>query len=122
MTPWTLPLRDLRYMVPHHALKGSARASHYHVLENDAHLTPDELQRFSFDLCHLYARATKIVSRPAPVYYAHRAAFLAQYYNDNYREDNLFEVGSTSSHGSAASSASTCSTLAGNTDKTVYFA
>jgi hypothetical protein len=83
---------------------------------------PRLLHRLSFDLCHLYARATKIVSRPAPVYYAHRAAFLAQYYNDNYREDNLFEVGSTSSHGSAASSASTCSTLAGNTDKTVYFA
>ena len=73
----------------------------------------------------LYARATKIVSRPAPVYYAHRAAFLAQYYKDNYREDNYFEVGSTSSHGSAGSagsSASACSMLAGNTDKTVYFA
>jgi len=63
------------YMVPHHGLKGTSRPSHYNVLHNDANLTSDELQRFTFDLCHLYARATKIVSRPAPVYYAHLAAF-----------------------------------------------
>ena len=34
----------------------------------------DEIQRFTFDLCHLYARCTKIVSSPAPTYYAHLAA------------------------------------------------
>jgi len=117
------------YMVSQHGLKGTARPSHYHIIYDDVEATcpekggdPKLLHRLSFDLCHLYARATKIVSRPAPVYYAHRAAFLAQYYKDDYREDNLFEVGSTSSHGSVDSASSACSTLAGNTNKTVYFA
>ena len=65
-------------MVAQHGLKGTSRPSHYHILHNDFG-TPTELQRLTFELCHLYARATKIVSRPAPVYYAHRAASLAQY-------------------------------------------
>ena len=38
----------------------------------------DEIQRFTFDLCHLYARCTKIVSSPAPTYYAHLAAHNAR--------------------------------------------
>jgi eukaryotic translation initiation factor 2C len=66
--------------VPHYALKGTARPSHFWVLHNDARLTADDLQRFTFDLCHIYPRATKIVSRPAPVYLAHLAAYQAQYY------------------------------------------
>jgi len=88
------------YMVPHHGLKGTSRPSHYNVLHNDANLTSDELQRFTFDLCHLYARATKIVSRPAPVYYAHLAAFQAAYYSSDYRgvSDN-WESASVSSGG-----------------------
>jgi len=94
------------YMVAQHGLKGTARPSHFHVLHDDVEDTardPKLLQRLTFDLCHLYARATKIVSRPAPVYYAHRAAFLAQYYKDDYKEENMFEVGSTSSRGSTGS-------------------
>ena len=78
-TPLTCAVHSLDwYMVAQHGLKGTSRPSHYHILHNDFG-TPTELQRLTFELCHLYARATKIVSRPAPVYYAHRAAFLAQY-------------------------------------------
>ena len=68
-------------------------------------------------------RATKIVSRPAPVYYAHRAAFLAQYYKDDYREENMFEIGSTSSNGSNGSHSSVIDIkLSEQTANTVYFA
>ncbi|EOD26445.1 hypothetical protein EMIHUDRAFT_46005, partial [Emiliania huxleyi CCMP1516] len=74
------------YMVPHHALQGTARASHYHVLSNDAKLSADKLQRFTFDLCHVYGRATKIVSRPAHVYYAHLAAFNGPFYSSDFRD------------------------------------
>jgi len=97
------------YMVAQHGLKGTARPSHFHVIHDDVEDTvrdPKLLQRLTFDLCHLYARATKIVSRPAPVYYAHRAAFIAQYYKDDYKEENMFEVGSTSSRGSTGSEGS----------------
>ena len=64
-------------------------------------LTPDQVQRFALDLCHLYQRATKIVSRPAHLYYAHLAAALGPFYDSAYKErDGEWELGSTSSHGS----------------------
>ena len=62
-------------MVSQWGLKGTARPTHYHIIHDDVQETrenPKLLQRLTFDFCHLYARATKIVSRPAPVYYAHR--------------------------------------------------
>ena len=92
------------YAQPHHALQGSGRVSHYHVLVNDVQLTPDELQRFAIDLCHLYQRATKVVSRPVHLYYAHLAAALGPYYEAGFKERNDdWEMQSTSSHGSHSS-------------------
>ena len=92
------------YLCSHFGLKGTSRPTHYHVLCDDLALTADELQRFTFDLCFLYERATKVVSRPAPVYYAHRAAFLAQYYESNFREaSDLWETASNASNGSSGS-------------------
>lgn len=92
------------YLVAHYGLKGTCRPTHYHVLANDTQASLEAMERLVFDLCFLYARATKVVSRPAPVYYAHRAAFLAQYYEPNYREINdQWETGSTASTGSGGS-------------------
>jgi len=115
------------YMVSQHGLKGTARPTHYHIIHDDVQETvenPKLLQRLTFDFCHLYARATKIVSRPAPVYYAHRAAFLAQYYKDNYCEMNMMETGSTVSTHSIGSSDSSVHeiNLGMKIAKTVYFA
>ena len=95
-------------MVSQHGLKGTSRPSHYHVLRNDIGwdvCNLNAIEQLTFDLCFLYARATKVVSRPAPVYYAHRAAFLAQYYEANYKEQNdMFETSSTMSAGSVCRS------------------
>lgn len=152
-------------MVAQHGLKGTSRPLHFHLVQDDANHRKGELQRLTFDLCHLYQRwehaippplrrppaafahdrrrssgaatplpdpaaapsavrsATKIVSRPAPVYYAHRAAFLAQYYQDNYKEEVAWEVGSTTSTGSAGSHSSVPSVALGPAvARTVYFA
>jgi len=80
------------------------------------------LQRFSFDLCHLYQRATKVVSRPVHMYYAHLAAALGPYYESAFKErSNEWELQSTSSHGSDASHSSR-KELHPNMKKTVYFA
>ena len=49
----------------------------------------DELQQLTFDLCHVAGVATKVVGRPAPVYYAKRAALLARYYEGGRREEGL---------------------------------
>jgi len=76
------------YMVPHCSImKGTCQPSHFHVVYDDLKLSPDDLQAFMYQLCHAYGRATKVVSRPAPVYYAHLAAFHASFYNVKYKAD-----------------------------------
>ena len=59
------------YLCSHPGTKGTSTPTHYHVLQDDVGLSADELQRFTFDLCHLYARCTRIVANPAPCLYAH---------------------------------------------------
>ena len=95
------------YLCSHYGLRGTSRPTHYHVLNDDVDLSADEIQRFTFDLCHLYARCTKIVSSPAPTYYAHRAAHNAHYHMSNFREEyddgkwNVGRMHSTTAEGSA---------------------
>lgn len=56
-------------------IKGTSRPAHYHVLWDDNNLTMDQLQEFTYNMCHVYSRCSKSVSLPAPVAYAHLAAF-----------------------------------------------
>jgi len=73
------------YLLSHGGILGTSRPSHYNVLvdENkftyvirndffspyaDAVIRADGLQSLSYALCHVYARATRSVSIPAPVY------------------------------------------------------
>ncbi|EOD05478.1 hypothetical protein EMIHUDRAFT_414846 [Emiliania huxleyi CCMP1516] len=98
------------YLSPHFALKGrtlrTPRPAHYHVIVDEANLTADQVHDFTFELCHVYQRATKVVSCPAPVYYAHLAAFQAQYNSTNWRDESAaWETGSAASGGSSGSSA-----------------
>jgi len=58
------------YLQSHGGLLGTSRPAHYNVLFDDNKFTPDGLQSLSFALCHVYARSTRSVSIPAPVYYA----------------------------------------------------
>ena len=74
-------------MVSQKALKGTARPTHYHILQAGFG-TPAELQQLTFDLCHVMGVATKVVSRPAPLYYAQRAALLARCYEGGRREES----------------------------------
>ena len=46
----------------------TSRSAHYNVLYDENNFTPDSLQALSYALCHVYARATRSVSIPAPVY------------------------------------------------------
>ncbi|KAF9454403.1 argonaute-like protein [Macrolepiota fuliginosa MF-IS2] len=55
------------YLLSHGGLIGTSRPAHYSVCL----LSADSLQSLSFSLCHIFARATRSVSIPAPVYYAH---------------------------------------------------
>ena len=62
------------YMQGAHALKGTPHPVHYHVLVNDANLSADELQRVTFDFCHMFGRCTKSVSLPSILQWADVAA------------------------------------------------
>jgi len=43
---------------------GTPRPAHYHVIVDEANLTADQVHDFTFELCHVYQRATKVVSCP----------------------------------------------------------
>ncbi|ETW76417.1 hypothetical protein HETIRDRAFT_480543 [Heterobasidion irregulare TC 32-1] len=83
-----VPLGDF-YLQSHVGLKGTSRPGHYIILQNDPAFSIPKLQDLSYALCHSYARATRSVSIPAPVYYADivcsRAAF---YFEDNLHFDS----------------------------------
>ena len=94
------------YFVSHWALKGTARPTHYHVIRNDAKLSADQVQRFCYDMCHMYGRATTIVSQPAPTYYAHLAARQAPFLMTDYKEGGGGGWDASSATGTHASGAS----------------
>ena len=64
------------FLQSHDAIKGTARAAHYHVLHDDRPWKiegPDKpLANLTYNLCHAFARATKGVSYATPAYIADR--------------------------------------------------
>ncbi|KAI0347251.1 argonaute-like protein [Trametopsis cervina] len=58
------------YLQSHGGILGTSRPAHYNVLHDENNFTVDGLQSLSYALCHVYARSTRSVSIPAPVYYA----------------------------------------------------
>jgi len=80
------------YLNSHQGIQGTNKPAKYHVLvdENKPQFTPDQLQRLTFNLCHLYARCTRSVSIPAPTYYAHLATDRARAHlaSDKYQFDS----------------------------------
>ena len=73
--------------------------------DDDANLDADQVQKFTFELCHMYGRSTKIVSQPAPTYYADLAAEQAPFLMKDFQESGgSWEVSSaTGTHASGAS-------------------
>jgi len=70
------------YLYGHAGLLGTSKPAHYNVLLDENEFTADGLQSLSFALCHVYARCTRSVSYPAPVYYAHNVCSRAKnHYN-----------------------------------------
>jgi len=92
------------YMQGAHALKGTPHPVHYHVLVNDANLGADELQRVTFDFCHMFGRCTKSVSLPSILQWADVAAEKASFLDTNYRDHTGWETSSISSGSNAGPS------------------
>ncbi|KAJ6606523.1 argonaute-like protein [Mycena vulgaris] len=71
------------YLQSHAAIKGTSRSGHYIVLQDEnfgGNIA--KIQELSFALCHIYAKATRSVSIPAPVYYADLACARGKFHID----------------------------------------
>lgn len=92
------------YLQSHGGLLGTSRPSHYNVLFDENGFTPDGLQALSFALCHVYARATRSVSIPAPVYYADIVCSRAKHHYDPQQglELSLSETGTNTEEQAAS--------------------
>ena len=66
------------FLCSHLSSQGTIRSTHYYVLLNECSYRMDQLHRFSYYLCFLFAKCTKSLSIPAPVKYAHLAAYRAR--------------------------------------------
>lgn len=66
------------FLCSHYGIQGTSKPAHYYVVHDDYNFSADDLQKLSYYLCHTYARCARSVSIPAPVYYAHLAAFRAK--------------------------------------------
>ncbi|KAF9117650.1 eukaryotic translation initiation factor 2C, 3, partial [Mortierella sp. 14UC] len=69
------------YLQSHAGLLGTSRPTHYHVLYDENRFTSDQLQDFTYKLCHLYARCTRTVSLVPAAYYAHLVAARARFHS-----------------------------------------
>ncbi|KAK7023946.1 Argonaute-like protein [Favolaschia claudopus] len=86
------------YLQSHAAIKGMSRSAHYTVLQDEVFGGDiKKLQDLSFALCHIYAKATRSVSIPAPVYYADLACARGKFHIDP--NSNMDFEGSVSSGG-----------------------
>jgi len=58
------------FLQAHGGLHGTTRPTHYYVIHDENHFTPDVLQTLTNSISYMFARATKAVSLVSPAYYA----------------------------------------------------
>ncbi|CAF1577529.1 unnamed protein product [Rotaria magnacalcarata] len=80
------------YLNSHAAIQGTSRPILYHVLYDEIGFSSDEIQSLTYFLCHSDVRCTKAVSIPAPVHYAHLAAYQSRD-ADSYENDRRSTIG-----------------------------
>ncbi|KAH9483501.1 Protein argonaute-2 [Psilocybe cubensis] len=86
---------DFDFILQSHAgILGTSRPGHYSVLHDEYGFNADSLHALSFALCHVYARSTRSVSIPAPVYYADIVCSRAKNHYDPQGSLRLSETGS----------------------------
>lgn len=76
----TSPKENNFFLCSHASIQGVAKPAKYCILLDEGNHKIDELQTFTYDLCHLFTRCNRTVSYPAPTYYAHLVAFRGRVY------------------------------------------
>ena len=79
------------YLCSHSTTQGTIIPTHYHVLWDENNFDANSLQALTHQLCHTYARCTKAISVPAPIYYAKSVAKRAAM-SANFRDDDSSSV------------------------------
>lgn len=64
------------YMVPQSVREGTVSPVSYNVICDDTRLSPDQMQRLSYKMCHMYFNWQGTIRVPAPCQYAHKLATL----------------------------------------------
>ncbi|KAE8573998.1 Putative Argonaute 3 [Halyomorpha halys] len=64
------------FLVSQHVSQGTVSPTHYIVVRNTTSMSPDQIQRFTYMLTHLYYNWPGTIRVPAPCQYAHRLAYL----------------------------------------------
>ncbi|KAK5746930.1 hypothetical protein LTR17_000561 [Elasticomyces elasticus] len=68
------------FLQSHNPLVGTGKPAHYFVVQNGMHLTSDQLQTLTNNICYLYGRSTTAVSYASPAYYADRLCERGRHY------------------------------------------
>ncbi|KAJ4464674.1 Piwi domain-containing protein [Lentinula edodes] len=80
------------YLQSHAAIQGTSRSGHYTVIHDEIFdYNAERIQELAFSLCHVYAKATRSVSIPAPIYYADLACSRGSFH---YAPNSAFSLAS----------------------------
>ncbi|KAF2644033.1 Piwi-domain-containing protein [Massarina eburnea CBS 473.64] len=80
------------FLQSHAPVVGTARPTHYFVLENGMQFGARDLQNFTNWLCTTYVRATRSVSYAPPAYYADRLCERARCYFKDFFDGNTKDM------------------------------
>lgn len=63
-------------MVPQACRTGAVSPVSFNILFDESGLNADQVQKFTYKMCHMYANWQGCIRVPAPCQYAHKLAFL----------------------------------------------
>jgi eukaryotic translation initiation factor 2C len=78
-TDVTHPAQFDFFLLSHADGLGTSRPSRYSVLYDENNFNADDIQSLTYALCHIYARSTRSVSVPAPLYCIHFCKVLCSF-------------------------------------------
>ena len=76
----TNPLKYDFFIISQSVRKGTVSPCSYNVIADSTNWKPDQMQRLTYKLCHMYYNWSGTVRVPAPCQYAHKLAYLVAQY------------------------------------------
>lgn len=88
----TNPIRYDFFIVSQSVRQGTVTPCAYHVIADTTGWLPDQMQRLTYKLCHMYYNWSGTVRVPAPCQYAHKLAFLVAQFLRNDPSHHMEEI------------------------------